>query len=167
MQTFLPFADFKDSALVLDRARLGKQRLEAKQIIMTLEGTTPHRGWQHHPAVLMWRGHTEVLALYGLVVCMEWRRRGYVDNMLSFFALRVPKQDFAVPWWLGYEPFHLSHQSNLVRKQPEHYQRFFPDVSADLPYFWPTSEPQVASEEPMDELTVQSDIREQIERIFQ
>ena len=167
MQTFLPFADFKDSALVLDRARLGKQRLEAKQIIMTLEDITPHRGWQHHPAVRMWRGHTEVLALYGLVVCMEWRRRGYVDNMLSFFALRVPKQDFSVPWWIGYEPFHLSHQSNLVRKLPSYYQRFFPDVPDDLGYFWPTAESQVESWEPMNEVDVQSDASQQIERILQ
>ena len=167
MQTFLPFVDFKDSALVLDRARLGKQRLEAKQIIMTLEGTLPGRGWKHHPAVKMWTGYTEVLALYGIVMCMEWRRRGYVDNLLSFFAVRSPRQDFAAPWWIGYEPFHLSHQSNLVRKLPSHYRRVFPDVADDLPYFWPTAEPQDTSEESVDELTVQSDVREQIERILQ
>jgi len=32
MQTFLPYADFKESAQCLDYRRLGKQRVEAKQI---------------------------------------------------------------------------------------------------------------------------------------
>ncbi|HET9348893.1 MAG TPA: pyrimidine dimer DNA glycosylase/endonuclease V, partial [Arthrobacter sp.] len=31
MQTFLPFPDFQQSAAALDRARLGKQRVEALQ----------------------------------------------------------------------------------------------------------------------------------------
>ncbi len=34
MQTFLPYDSYADSAAVLDRARLGKQRVEAKQILL-------------------------------------------------------------------------------------------------------------------------------------
>ena len=34
MQTFLPFPDFQQSAAVLDRVRLGKQRVEALQILV-------------------------------------------------------------------------------------------------------------------------------------
>jgi hypothetical protein len=26
----------------------------------------------------------------------------------------------------------------LVRKLPDHYRQFFPDVPDNLPYFWPT-----------------------------
>ena len=141
MQTFLPFADFKDSALVLDRQRLGKQRLEAKQIIMAWEGNLPNRRWLTHPAVKMWRDHLPVLALYGVVICMEWRRRGYTDTLLSFFSVRVPRHEFQVPWWIGWEPFHRSHQSNLTRKLPQHYQKFWPDVPDNLSYIWPTGEP--------------------------
>ena len=37
MQTFLPFPDFKMSAQVLDYKRLGKQRVEALQILKTLK----------------------------------------------------------------------------------------------------------------------------------
>ena len=33
MQTFLPYPDFVKSALVLDYRRLGKQRVEARQIL--------------------------------------------------------------------------------------------------------------------------------------
>lgn len=32
MQTFLPYPDFRQSAKVLDRARLGKQRVECLQL---------------------------------------------------------------------------------------------------------------------------------------
>ena len=42
-----------------------------------------------------------------------------------------------LPGWLGDEALHRSHQSALVRKDPEHYRRFFPDVPDDLPYVWP------------------------------
>lgn len=37
MQTFLPFAEFKETACILDYRRLGKQRVEAKQIIQTIQ----------------------------------------------------------------------------------------------------------------------------------
>jgi hypothetical protein len=54
MQTFLPDRDFAVCAATLDNRRLGKQRLEAYQILRTLRGLSP--GWSHHPAVAMWRG---------------------------------------------------------------------------------------------------------------
>lgn len=42
------------------------------------------------------------------------------------------------PSWLGDEDLHLSHQSNLIRKNPEFYrQRFGPNVPDNLPYIWP------------------------------
>ena len=62
MQTFLPYSDFNRSALALDRQRLGKQRVECKQIVLALGN--PTYGWQNHPAVRMWRGHARVLCEY-------------------------------------------------------------------------------------------------------
>ena len=47
----------------------------------------------------------------------------------------------ALPPWLGDPALHRSHQSSLVRKDPAHYRRFFPDVPDDLPYVWPVPEP--------------------------
>lgn len=137
MQTFLPYANFADSAACLDRQRLGKQRVEAKQILMTLEGKV--RGWRSHPAVRMWQGYADVLALYGWTVCTEWRRRGYIDTLRPYFGERVPKQDFAVPAWLGNEEFHLAHRANLVRKLPEWYGKLWPDVGPSDEYVWPES----------------------------
>ena len=53
MQTFLPFPDYIQSARALDYKRLGKQRVEALQILNTLTGRS--EGWSQHPAVKMWR----------------------------------------------------------------------------------------------------------------
>jgi len=51
VQTFLPYTDFIKSAKCLDYKRLGKQRVEAKQILNILLGETTKAGWTNHPAV--------------------------------------------------------------------------------------------------------------------
>ena len=53
MQTFLPYKDFTKSAKALDNKRLGKQRVEVKQILNALDGKS--KGWTNHPATNMWR----------------------------------------------------------------------------------------------------------------
>lgn len=72
MQTFLPYADFSGSAAALDPRRLGKQRVEAIQVLRGL--TVPGYGWRHHPAVRMWAGYEEALVRYGLDVRRVDRR---------------------------------------------------------------------------------------------
>lgn len=140
MQTFLPYEDFELSAESLDYRRLGKQRVETWQIIRALNGET--RGWTSHPASRMWRGYEQRLVTYGIVVCKEWIRRGYKDTMLERFErLRdVPTSQRRAevdPSWLGRPDFHRSHQSNLVRKDPDFYSPIFPGIPADLKYVWP------------------------------
>lgn len=139
MQTFLPYRDFVPSVETLDDKRLGKQRVEAFQILRALTDST--YGWQHHPAVNMWRGYEEALALYGLAACLTWVQRGNRDNMLTrFFPYVGVPGTFSYPEWLGDDEFHRSHQSNLVRKDAQHYGPQFPDVPDDLPYYWPTQQ---------------------------
>ena len=53
----LPYTDFIKSAKCLDYKRLGKQRVEAKQILNILLGETTKTGWRNHPSVLMWYGY--------------------------------------------------------------------------------------------------------------
>lgn len=136
MQTFLPYPNFTESARCLDRLRLGKQRVEAIQILRTLQGRSA--GWANHPAVLMWKGYESALALYGWTICDEWRNRGYVDNCQPEFRANLSDAQTICPSWLGNVEFHHSHQSNLVRKLPEHYSPLFPNVPNNLPYIWPT-----------------------------
>ena len=135
MQTFLPYADFNQSAACLDRQRLGKQRVETKQIYLAL--TNPSYGWQNHPAVKMWRGCEVALGWYGQAVCREWIKRGYKDTMLPFFDSIATASIEQLPTWFGDTAFHFSHLSNLIRKLPAHYAQLWPDISAELPYVWP------------------------------
>lgn len=135
MQTFLPDPSFELSARCLDRQRLGKQRVEVLQLLRALHGQTA--GWARHPAALMWRGHEQALVLYGIVVCEEWLRRGYLDTCMPKISAFLRAAEPSMPAWLGQPDFHLSHQSNLVRKKPEHYRPYFPGVTPDLPYVWP------------------------------
>jgi hypothetical protein len=113
MQTFLPYPNFLESAKVLDRRRLGKQRVEAKQILQVLLDQST--AWQHHPAVKMWAGYTGQLALYGYTMCIEWIRRGYNDKLKQFFEMYLDP-DSPVPIWLGSAAFHSSHRAALLLK---------------------------------------------------
>jgi hypothetical protein len=144
VQTFLPCATFGRSAAALDTRRLGKQRVEALQILRAL--VWPEYGWKNHPAVRMWRGFTPALVAYGVAVCDEWRRRGHRDGMravlLDYTGGREPTWSWCLaegllPPWLGDEALHRSHRSALLRKDPDHYRPLFPDVPADLDYVWP------------------------------
>lgn len=138
MQTFLPLQNFAASARSLDNRRLGKQRVETLQILNAL--TNPSYGWQNHPAVKMWRGHTAHLVIYGLAICGEWINRGFNDTCSAKIAAFMPSGHEALtpPSWLGDEPFHASHRSNLLRKDPDHYRQFHWTEGPDLPYLWPT-----------------------------
>ena len=144
MQTFLPYRSFARTARVLDDRRLGKQRVETLQILRALTWET--YGWKHHPAVRMWRGYLDGLVCYGVAITTEWLRRGRADTVMEqlveFVAAPVRTQaELAaagrLPPWLGNRGFHRAHQSSLVRKDPEHYRRYFPTVPDDLPYVWP------------------------------
>lgn len=137
MQTFLPIADFVESAKVLDYKRLGKQRLECKQILQAIYF---NGGWASHPATKMWRGYERALGEYWLTMCREWAARGYTDNMSSQagrFLASMQSVPLVLPHWFGCEKFHASHRSNLLRKNPTHYEKFGWSEGPHLPYVWP------------------------------
>jgi hypothetical protein len=151
MQSFLPWAGFAETAEVLDRRRLGKQRVEALQILRGL--TVPGYGWRHHPAVKMWAGYEEALVRYGLEICAAWTASGRADTC-ELILLKDLADGCDIHWirtqdelgrvgdlppWLGDEALHRSHRSALLRKDPEHYGRYF-DEPPDLPYVWPPSD---------------------------
>jgi hypothetical protein len=142
MQTFLPYPDFQQSAATLDSARLGKQRVEALQTLRAL--VIPEYGWQSHPAIRMWMGYVPALTMYGLAMADEWMNRGFADNTrdnIREFAPQAAHPDYAskiaMPPWLGDPELHLSHRSNLIRKDPRFYTPVFPGTEADLEYVWP------------------------------
>jgi hypothetical protein len=148
MQTFLPYPDFAASAAVLDKARMGKQRVEALQVLRAL--TYPSYGWKRHPAVRMWAGYARGVAAYGLAVCTAWTAQGLPDTCATTIgadltaaglAAPLPQAQLAalreLPPWLGDDRVHASHRAALVRKDPAFYGPIFPEVDPALPYFWP------------------------------
>ena len=130
MQTFLPTTDFEECARVLDWRRLGKQRVEAQQILNALRRGG---GWKNHPAVRMWRGYIPALTAYRNAMITEWKRRGY-NNTMRRTRARAP---VVMPPWLGDDALHASHRSNLLRKLPDHYGKLGWTEPPTLPYVWP------------------------------
>lgn len=168
MQTFLPHPDFIQSLKCLDRARLGKQRVEAMQLVNALTGKS--KGWSNHPAAKMWEGYLPALKLYHDYAIAEWVLRGYNNTMKYYYSTEELIEVILYmeyPPWLGDQKFHESHQSNLLRKANEALQKaeilftnkqsgkalaqldiwqFYQKISLEnnwikdstLPYIWPT-----------------------------
>jgi hypothetical protein len=139
MQTFLPYSDFVQSAKVLDYRRLGKQRVEAMQLVnstLKIEASPDTKvGWANHPARTMWSGWLPALKFYHNVVIQEWIDRGYNNNMKMY---ELP-DTIEMPSWLGEgSPVHISHRSNLLRKDPVYYSQFGWDESPNIEYYWPS-----------------------------
>lgn len=119
---FIPLSDPKEIAKVLDDKRLGKQRVEAKQIITILSGEAKSKAWSNHPAVRMWTGYLDELKYYYDCMVIEWMKRGYVNNMPIFDTTKSSKK---MPWFMYCKPVLLSYQANLLRKNYDHYHKYF------------------------------------------
>lgn len=133
MQTFLPYSNMKKSVKVLDSRRLGKQRVEAFQILNILTGRTKTKGWRNHPAIKMWKGYTNALKFYFNSCLEEWISRGYRNNMKK----EIIRGKIVFPAWLGKPEFHSSHRSNLLRKDKKYYSQFNWKDSPGSSYIWP------------------------------
>ena len=133
MQVFLPFADIEKSVCCLDPKRLGNQ-------IYREAYTLIRGGWPNHPVSKIFKNYKYALAKYCIYGLEELRRRGrnypkwfnYYNNCLNIFP------NTGLPSIIGNEFFHLSHRSNLIRKDPDYYIPIFGDgIPDNLPYFWP------------------------------
>ena len=132
MQTFLPYPSFTKTFKTLDYRRLGKQRVEAKQILNVLLDRTTTRGWRNHPIVRMWEGYEPSLQLYHNLCINEWINQGYNNNM----ELENITEPIVYPHWLGNKSFHSSHRANLLRKDYEYYSKFKWREDSENPYTW-------------------------------
>lgn len=139
--TFLPYPDIETSLMTLDKRRLGKQRVEAAQILKALNKET--KGWVNHPATLMWVGYEFLLKHYYNESLRIWELRGGKNNLLKQISLsdeeteRLTRND--KPWWWGFEPFHESHKAALLRKDNEYYKLILSVTQTyfELGYVWP------------------------------
>lgn len=152
MQTFLPYSDFKKSLKCLDYRRLGKQRVEAFQLLCAngdewalaertrrTGKTNAPKGWRNHPAAIMWRGYNDALREYYNNCIDEWVKRGYNNTMV-----KTPTSSaIEYPYWLGDKNFHASHRSNLLRKNPGFYSSYGWLERPDIEYVWPKEENRI------------------------
>lgn len=156
MQTFLPYDDFQASLSCLDYRRLGKQRVECYQMLKTYIPSDTKKGWRNHPVTKMWSATPRALAYYGLLACDTWIAKGYKDTtkpkimaLINEIAGPVDQETLErdyldslnnggsfLPIWFGNKPYHDSHKSNLLRKDPVFYGQYGWDVPADLPYVY-------------------------------
>ena len=138
---FLPLGDttdpYVDSAKVLDRLRLNKQRIETSQILKAIETKS---GWYNHPCSKQWEPYKLGLATYGLVICAEWRRRGFKDSLLPYFQniyYSLDEPEFALnPPWL--KDIASSHRAALLAKDYQWYSQFNWREEPKIDYYWPT-----------------------------
>jgi len=157
VNTFVTDDDPVQCAKNLDYRRLGKQRVEAKQILDILtEPVDPEdstKAWRHHPAVLMWRGYTNGLKYYLNCMIEEWVHRGYNNNMdFEEYLPNISEKKkeeldpsgIKLPWWFTCRQFQLAHQCALLRKDDKYYQDVFKLTEEEkeqyflLGYIWPS-----------------------------
>lgn len=131
----MPYANMEKTFRVLDSRRLGKQRVEAFQILNIILNRTKSSGWRNHPAVRMWRRHANALKLYLNLAIREWIARGY-RNKMEFERIRGR---IILPKWIGRKRFHSAHKGNLLRKDSNYYSKFGWKESPELPYIWPSN----------------------------
>ncbi len=127
---------FEETFSVLDDRRLGKQRVEAAQIIKALSGET--KGWKNHPASKMWEGYIDALKLYTNQAIQEWIRRGKNNNMETY---SLPSGPIPMPPWITNQRVIWSMQARLIQKDREYYEPLFPDVPQEhlsRGYIWPS-----------------------------
>lgn len=164
MQTFLPFPDILKSIRSLDYRRLGKQRVEAMQLLQALRdpwalGSSDyysivyepvravvgkyikHSRWINHPCTKMWLGYEDALGYYMNECIKEWISRGYKNTM----KLRPTPEKYDLPCWWGSDYLHFTHRTMLSSKEPDFYSsQGFETPARDLGvgepmlYLWPS-----------------------------
>jgi hypothetical protein len=143
--TWLPYADFVESVGALDTPEVNQLRYTAVKILDIIHQVHDrHQVWEKHPSVLMWKGHEVSLCEYGLIACEEMMsRRPHVTNetehRLHTHMEWATDGRFSMekPPWFGDTELHISHQSNLLRHNPEFYTF---QVPMTLGYVWPVTD---------------------------
>lgn len=156
--TFI-FTSLESTCNLLDRKRLNKQKIEAKEILEA--GLRTEGGWVNHPAVHMWRGYSNGLKYYFNCIVEACIRRGF-NNTLELYEFTQQQIDgieyqsvndylengipeasnkIIMPWWFTWMPLLYSHRCSLLRKDPEYYGKIFSSDCmsdyVDKGYIWP------------------------------
>lgn len=146
--TFIVCGDLVANAKLLDDERLGKQRVEASQILDAISKAT---GWKNHPASVAWYNFANALKYYANCIIQEWINRGKNNTMPVFEIVG----EIVMPWWVTWDRLHQSHRAMLIRKHPSYYHDKF-DIDLDYfnyGYIWPSKVPYEMRNAPLAEIT--------------
>lgn len=148
MMTFLVIGDFRINASLLDTGRLGKQRVEARQILDAIMHGT---GWKNHPITHAWKDYIPALQYYTNCIILEWIKRGGANNLPLFDLPKV----ILMPWWVTWDRLHQSHRAMLYRKNPFFYKSKF-EVEPEYMnygYIWPNKVSYDTRDSPLQDIT--------------
>ncbi|MCX8187189.1 MAG: pyrimidine dimer DNA glycosylase [Nitrososphaeria archaeon] len=134
MQIFRPYIDWRLSAAALDDKRLGKQRVECKQVLKAILRrlnliNDGKRGWLNHPIVLMYyndgRAYIQDLVSFFQACVDEWKRREFTSTIslddIKELLEKVESLD-GTPITHVHE---VEYRRILLIKNPEHYLKVF------------------------------------------
>lgn len=111
----------------LDRVRMNKQVIEAKQIISTISGYS--KSWKNHPICLMYREHKEWL--YDYVCCMDC----YLKGLYEYAKYWSDEADKIRPFFLDCDELIIQHRKRLYSKSPDKYPQFAEYGTSDINYY--------------------------------
>jgi len=153
VQIFRPYRDWARSAKVLDDRRLGKQRVETKQVLLAILRklgilADGRRGWLNHPVVLMYfnggRPYVGDLVGYFYAVVEEWKARGHKNSLSLADVEPLLARVEGAPGTPITHVHEVEYRRVLILKEPCHYlMAFSPEEVAEVLETEPTPIPGV------------------------
>lgn len=127
-QTFLPHADFSQTAKTLDNRRLNSSINEGYEAYLFNLGNPNDKPLRHpngHCVNRLWKGHESFLRLYITALKAEASKNRGMKPMDTPWFLNHETDEYHVPKWFGSEIFHTLFQRHLLSKNSNHYSPFF------------------------------------------
>jgi len=128
VQIFRPYRDWARSAKVLDDRRLGKQRVETKQVLLAI---------LRKLGVLMYfnggRPYVGDLVGYFYAIVEEWKARGHKNNISLADVVPLLAKVKGAPGTPITHVHEVEYRRVLILKEPCHYLRVFsPEEVAEV-----------------------------------
>lgn len=154
MNTFLISNNFQETAAILDNKRLFKQVVEGSQLISVFLRRLSilndgKKGWLNHPALNIWKDKNNQIYIYQLInyvdqMYFEWTiNREYQSSwlikkeellkLIDKYSIIFAYKNLTIQW--SDETFKVM-KSNLIRKKPEYYIKFFGNLEPIDGYLW-------------------------------
>lgn len=132
MQIFITGSPL-ETAKALDKKRLNKQIIEARQVMQAINGEL--KAWEKHPVVRMYEDNASVLWLRGYLKVLEMYRDGR-RFLLGFFdkLIHSIRPEFHT------REYYDQMKRRLYTKDPQHYAQWASLGTSEVNWYWSPSE---------------------------